>query len=210
MSNWLKDGLKGLDTNSKLVLGGSLAMVISVFLPWYSDLDKFNTGSTFLGITGPLYLAGLLVMLSGFFSMAFIVIEILEKPVPKLPLSQKHLNIALSSLSLLMVVMSMSVYFHAKFGINLTNKSAGIGMVIASIGSFVVLGGSLMPNTKRHVLYEHDEHLKNIIDDVYIERRPQEIEHRDIRDRMNESVGSISEDVLQENNNYANDKYDRN
>lgn len=207
MSNWLKDGLKQLDLNSKIVLGGSAVMVVSVFLPWYSDVDKFNTGSTFLGITGPLYLAGLLVMLSGFFSLTLVVMDILNKPKPSLPLSQKHLNVSLSVLSMFMVIMSMSVYFHSKFGINLTDKAAGVGMALAFLGAFVVMGGALMPNAKRKVLYEHDEHLKNIVDDITDAREPQEIEHKDIRERMNESIGAIADSVPSEINNDYNDKY---
>ncbi|MBI4231741.1 hypothetical protein HY605_00795, partial [Candidatus Peregrinibacteria bacterium] len=65
MPNSFKSRLKKLAISKKLILVGSGLMVVSAFLPWYSDLDRFKIGDTFLGITGPLYLVGFLVLLAG-------------------------------------------------------------------------------------------------------------------------------------------------
>ncbi len=140
----LKTRLKNLDKRKKLVLIGSVIAAIGVFLPWYQDIDKFRTGDMFLGITGPLYLVGLVVGLAAIGAFGLILLELLDKPKPKLPMKENHFFIAGAGLSLLMLVLASSVYFHHKFGINLTDKSAGIGMIMAFIGSGGYLAGGIL------------------------------------------------------------------
>jgi len=83
-----KSRLKRLPFKEKLVLIGGFLVVIGSFLPWYKDLDKFRTGDTFLGITGPLYLAGLIVLVSGLVSFGLIMAKLLEKRGLKLPMQE--------------------------------------------------------------------------------------------------------------------------
>ena len=80
MPDSFKRRLKALDVTKKLVLVGSAIAVVSVFLPWYKDIDKFRTGDMFLGISGPLYLAGLIVLLTAGASLGIIMLKLLEKP----------------------------------------------------------------------------------------------------------------------------------
>jgi hypothetical protein len=142
--NTFKIRLKNLDKRKKLVLIGSAIAAIGVFLPWYQDIDKFRTGDMFLGITGPLYLAGLIVGLAAIGALGLIMLEVLEKPKPKLPMKENHFFIAGAGLSLLLLVLASSVYFHHKFGVNLTDKSMGIGMIMAFIGSGGYLAGGIL------------------------------------------------------------------
>lgn len=144
MSESLKIRFKKLPANKKVILISSFLAVISLFMPWYSDVDQFKTGDSFLGITGPLYMAGLLILILNVASLGIVAMELFEKPEPKLPISTKQFHILGASISTVLLVLMLSVYFHPKFGINLTNKSAELGMILGFIGMAGVMFGALM------------------------------------------------------------------
>lgn len=133
---------------------GGLLTALSVFMPWYSDVDKFNIGETFLGISGPLYLAGFFVFVSGAVSMALIAMKMMEKNMPRLPMKEAQMHIAGSVLSLFMLVLTASAYFHPRFGVNLTDKSLGFGMIIAFIGTGVMMIGGLLVMKAKEVSFD--------------------------------------------------------
>ena len=172
LGNTLKNRFKRLDLKKKMILIGSFVAFIGVFLPWYKDIDKFKTGDMFLGITGPLYLAGIFVLLAAAASFGIILMELLEKPKPKLPLKDNHFFIFGATLSLLMIVIASSVYFHTKFGINLTDKSMGIGMIMALIGSGLTLVGGIVLMRKGEFKLEDEGEIKPLID-LNVEERVQ-------------------------------------
>ena len=159
-----KTRLKKLPISKKLVLFGAFLVVIGVFMPWYKDIDKFNTGDMFLGITGPLYLAGLIVLAAGAANFGVIFTKLLGKKTPNLPLSENHFFIFSSALSVLMLILTSSVYFHPKFGINLMNKSMGIGMILGFVGTGIVILGSILSMKKREVNFDEEGELKPLID----------------------------------------------
>lgn len=163
MPNSFKIRLKNLSFTKKFVLTGSFLTLIAVFLPWYKDIDKFNTGDMFLGITGPLYLAGVIVFLAAVSSFGIIFLKLLDKPVPKIPLKEDHFHILNSGLSIFMLILSVSVFFHHKFGINLIDKSVGIGMYLAFIGSGFVMLGAIMSIKKSDVNFEQEGNLEPLI-----------------------------------------------
>ncbi len=161
MPNTLKSRFKALPLSGKIVLLGSGLSFISVFLPWYSDIDRFNIGDTFLGITGPLYLAGLIVMGFAALSFASVFSTLLGKKLPKVTVEEHNLHFLTSGMSILMLVLSASVFFHSKFGINLTDKAMGAGLVMAFVGSGLTLLGAFM--VKKSGM-EIEEDLEPLID----------------------------------------------
>lgn len=155
---------RGLRLGEQVAFVGSLLSVLAVFLPWYSDLDQFKTGTTFLGITGPLYLAGLLVLLSNMACLTAVIMKM--RGLDLRHVKENYLFMGSSVMSLFMVIMSMSVYFHPKFGINIADKSSGAGMIMAAIGGIIVLAGGILVSKKiastRSILELHSEHLAEI------------------------------------------------
>lgn len=143
---------------------GGLLTALSVFMPWYSDVDKFNIGETFLGISGPLYLAGFFVFVSGAVSMALIAMKMMEKNMPRLPMKESQMHIAGSVLSLFMLVLTASAYFHPRFGVNLTDKSLGFGMIIAFIGTGVMMLGGLLAMRAKEVSFDVEGSIAPLID----------------------------------------------
>jgi len=153
-----------LPLNLKLIGVGSALTFVGVFLPWYADLDKFNTGDQFLGISGPLYLLGFLIMALAVTSLALFGARMLEKKIPSLPLEEAHYQIFVGAMSLFLLVITSSIYFHSKFGVNITMKEMRFGMIMSFVGSFFVLFGGLKMNKARGVSFETAGKLDKLID----------------------------------------------
>ncbi|NIA02160.1 MAG: hypothetical protein GWP15_02145 [Nitrospirae bacterium] len=153
-----------LPTVSKLVMVGSFIAVIGVFLPWYNDIDKYGFGDMFLGISGPLYLAGIIVLLSGIASFSMIAFRLFDKPVPKLPLKENQFYVFSSSVSLTMLVLSISVFFHNSFGVSLVDKSIGVGLYLGLFGSGIVMLGAIIALRNREISFDVEGNLEPLID----------------------------------------------
>lgn len=136
-----------LPFESKLVFIGSLALLVSVFMPWYEDIDAFHMGDMFLGVTGPLYMVGFVLLL---ISGLTLYTAVSDKKIEKLPLEKPHLNLLVGISSLFLLVLTASVYFHTKFGVNITMKEMRFGMIAAFIGASLVALGGFLENKKNH------------------------------------------------------------
>lgn len=173
-----KTNLKNLNIKKKIVLIGAFLAVISVVMPWYRDIDRFNTGDTYLGITGPLYLAGIIILLGSASSLGLILLELFEKPRPKLPLKEQHFHIFIACVSALMIVLISSVYFHPRFGMNVANKSMQIGMIFGIIGAAMVLGGGIWMARKAEVDFDVEGKVEPLINLAEQDREKAGIEPR--------------------------------
>ena len=163
---------KELAFESKLVFVGSLAIVISVFMPWYEDVDAFHMGDMFLGVTGPLYLVGFVLLL---ISGLTLYVMMSEKKLDKLPLEKPHLNLLVGISSLFLLVLSASVYFHTKFGVNITMKEMRFGMIAAFLGAFMIAAGGFLQNKKGTSFEEVEGKIEPLISIPKEERSPGDI-----------------------------------
>jgi len=159
-----KTRLKSLKFSKKIIYFASALTIISVFLPWYNDIDKFKIGDSFLGITGPLYLAGFIVLVASVLSFGIITLSLKGKTLPRLPLKENHFFIFNSGLSLLMLTLCASVYFHTKFGINITDKNAGIGLTMAFFTCISSLVGGFLLNKESAISFDTEGVLEPLID----------------------------------------------
>lgn len=133
-----------LPFEKKIVGVGTLAMVVSLFFPWYQDLDSFHTGDTFTGLTGPMYFAGFTFLVLASLSLLVMVMDHLNKQLPifKVKTSLLHLWSGIFSFYLLFLV--GTAYFHPAFGVNITMKQSGFGMFIAyAAAAMLTIGGYL-------------------------------------------------------------------
>lgn len=151
-SSHFKERLKSETLGRKMLLFGTFLSVISTLLPWYSDMDRFNIGDTFLGISGPLYLAGFIVLAASGASFTLIMLHLLGKKQPKLPIKEGHLHVFSGIISGVMLVLVNSVYFHPKFGISIADKSLGVGMMIAFAGVSLFLFAAIASRNAETVL----------------------------------------------------------
>jgi len=162
--NSLKIRLKNLNIKKKLILIGAILTAVSVVMPWYKDLDRFKTGDVFWGLTGPTYLAGVIILLSSLLCAGLVALELLEKPKPKLPIKENTIYVMAAGLSIFMLVLVNSVYFHPKFGINLVEKTMGFGMYVAIVGVALEMIGGIMVLRKSEVSFEGEGKIEPLID----------------------------------------------
>lgn len=130
----------------KVIGAGALLALIGAFLPWYKDIDSFNTGDLFFGITGPLYLIGYIIIALSIFSLILTGFYLLDKKIPPLPMKESVIYILSGGFTLFLMVIANSVYFHPKFGINITSKEHQIGMLLALIGATAITIGGILQN----------------------------------------------------------------
>jgi len=132
-----------LKSHAKLILSSSLILTLSAFLPWYADLDSYRSGDQFLGVTGPTSFIGIFIVLFGAGSF-FVALQNARGKRVKLPFSAGILHIFLGAQSLLLLLIVNSIYFHPKFGVNITLKESRFGMIIAVGAALVLVIGAYM------------------------------------------------------------------
>jgi hypothetical protein len=174
----IKQLFTGLPFERKLIGAGALLLALSVFLPWYQDLDSFKTGDIFLGITGPLYLLGLSLLGLAVADIAIIVSGEFGKKLPMFAVKPSSFFLGSGIAAFYLLLAINSVYFHNKFGVNITIKESQFGMFLAFIASsLVTIGGYLSGREKKVLMREFQEHAQDsfikIPDPVDI-RKPKE------------------------------------
>ena len=153
----LSQTISNLSLEEKLIAAGGLITAVSVFLPWYQDLDAFKTGDMFLGITGPLYLIGLIILAIGVVSVLSILSTTWQHKIAKTGLDLSVSHIVLSAFGLFLLVLTNSVYYHPKFGVNIVLKEFRFGMVMAFIGIGLLLIGGIFEYRKGGIKWDKVE-----------------------------------------------------
>lgn len=159
----LKETFLSLPKQLKFIGIGSLILAISTLLPWYADLDSYKIGDEFLGVTGPASFVGIVVLLMAGLSFMLFTYHVMGRRLPKLPVREGivHLATAIESLFLLLVV--NSIYFHPKFGVNITLKESRFGMIAAVLGSVLLLVGAYIKNSEELSREKGDGKLEPLI-----------------------------------------------
>ncbi len=183
-----------LSFDKKLLAAGSLLMIVSAFLPWYQDLDSFRTGDMFLGISGPMYLAGFSLIALAALNLAFIYADYSGRKIPKLPVKKHVLFMFTGIFAFYALILVNSVYFHPKFGVNITLKQSQFGMFLSFISAaLITFGGYLSMKDKAGILKEfRDETAEQLISVPAQERNPEKSIRKEIKEKQmpNEPVVS--------------------
>lgn len=150
ISSRLQREFKNLAKYRKLIGIGSLLVIAGCFLPWYEDVDAYGHGDLFLGVTGPLYLAGWIVLMLAVASFLMVFFELRKRPLPRLPIEEGLLNLLFAGVSFFLLVIANSVFLHTKFGVNIASKDIRVGMFMALVGViFMGVGGYIEWKTKQ-------------------------------------------------------------
>lgn len=136
---------------------GSLLMVLSLFFPWYQDLDSFRTGDTFTGLTGPMYLAGFSFLIIASFSLLFIVMDYLDRKVPLFKIKTSKLHLWSGIFAFYNLFLVGSVYFHPAFGVNITLKQSGFGMFMAYAAAALITAGGYLEGRGKAAVKEFEK-----------------------------------------------------
>jgi hypothetical protein len=154
---------QNLPQKYKVMYAGIAISSIALFMPWYSDVDAFNAGASYLGITGPTSVMGISLLILNIFTLGLITFKFRFKREAKLPFSRVTLEKIHGPVYLYTVFLMMSVYFNDQFGINLATKTAGFGVYVGSIGAII----STISGLKKQK--EVQEVLPKIVEDVIYE-----------------------------------------
>lgn len=179
----LQYSLKKLDVTRKWVLLASVIVMISTFLPWYEDLDAFGAGDLYLGITGPLFLVGLMILASSIFVASWLIMPTIGKRLPILPIKEGTLFTFLGIQDLLLLLVANSVFFHPKFGVNITLKDTRFGMIAAFAGVILLIWSG-------YQLYRRERKFSNRIEasDPLVKMPESQEIHRPVRVAPSDSI----------------------
>ena len=164
----IKNQLKALTLANKVVGTGAILAVISVFLPWYQDIDRFKTGDMFLGITGPLYLIGGSLLILSCLSLLLVASKVTKREIVKFSTPDSVVHMSVAGISFYLLFIAYSIYFHPQFGLNLVNKQPLMGMFTSLVSSLLIgYGGFLQKRRSRiivdhHIVEEHETIQKSV------------------------------------------------
>ncbi len=138
----VKQGFLRLPTAKKCLLIASFTLAISALLPWYDNRNTFGSGESYLGIQGPLFMVGFLVLGLGLTNFLNMFLPLLGRNFSKLKRNSGLLSIILGAESALLLLVGNTVFLHPEFGVNPNYKSTGFGMTIAffSVGVLIIGG----------------------------------------------------------------------
>lgn len=164
-----KQGFLRLPAVKKAILLSSAALMISAIMPWYDNRNSFGVGETFLGVQGPLFLVGALVMAFGAISFFNMFFPLLGRNFFKLKRKSGVTAMILGAQSLFLLVVANSVFFHPSFGTNVSHKATRFGMVIAfaSIGIMLISGWVTYRREKAGKFEDIEDFMTNPTTDVF-------------------------------------------
>lgn len=140
--------LQASPVHLKLIGIGSFLLAISTVMPWYSDIDAYKIGDMFLGVTGPASFVGIVILMLSLGAFGVYITHLLERRQPKLPVKESIFNLFVGIESLFLLLLVNSIYFHPKFGVNITLKESGFGMVVAFTSAILLTFGGYLQGKK--------------------------------------------------------------
>lgn len=140
--------VKELSFEKKFILFGSVLLVLSAFMPWFEDMDAFRRGVTYLGVSGPIYLAGYMVLAVGVLNIVKLVVEFRGGKIPFLNMGMSDFGLYSSAGAFFILLFANSVFFHPDFGINIPLKQTQFGMFTAFAGVTLVTFGAFLARRK--------------------------------------------------------------
>ncbi|MFA5789025.1 MAG: hypothetical protein WC924_04130 [Candidatus Gracilibacteria bacterium] len=159
----------------KVILVSSLTLCVSTVMPWYDQRNNFGVGDTFLGIQGPLFAVGLVVLGCGAVSFFNIFLPLMGRNFFDLKRKSGSLALSLGTQALLLLLVANSVFYHPEFAITINNKGTRFGMIAAffSIGALIISGWWTRRKEKAGVEgEEHENEMEDFITPVESASRP--------------------------------------
>lgn len=121
---------------------GSAGLMISTILPWYDQRNSFGIGETYLGIQGPLFAIGAVLLLCGAVSFFNLFFPLMGRNFFNLKKRGGSISLLLAGQAFLMLIIANSIFYHPNFGLSVSSKTSRFGMIVAfvSIGVMAIAG----------------------------------------------------------------------
>lgn len=155
---------------------GSFILAVSTILPWYSDLDQYKIGDIFLGLTGPASFVGIVILLISILSFGIFLTNLLERRKIRLPVRECVFQLFVGVESLFLLLVTNSIYFHPKFGVNILLKEVRFGMVMAVLGAILVTIGGYFQHKKEKETDDMIGKLEPLVNMPVKEEKPRGLE----------------------------------
>lgn len=138
----VKQGFLRLPTAKKCLLIASFMLMVSAVLPWYDNQNSFGAGENYLGIQGPLFMVGFLVLGLGALNFLNMFLPLFGKNFWSLKRSSGAMSMILGAQAALLLLVGNTVFLHPDFGTTANQKATGFGMTVAflSVGTLLIAG----------------------------------------------------------------------
>lgn len=159
----VKQGFLRLPLMKKAILVSGAGLMLSTVMPWYDTRNSFGIGETYLGIQGPLFVIGALVLVCGAVSFSNIFFSLMGRKFFNLKKRGGTTSLILGAQSLLFVLMGNVIFYNPEFGTDVGSKTTRFGMVVAfvSIGTMIIAGW--LARKKEN---EEEDDVEDIMSDV--------------------------------------------
>src|SRR3989339_1314929 len=137
----IKNRIISLSNPHKLMLAGSLLVLISMFLPVYSEMSQWGKGVLYIGISGPLFLAGFSIIILSLLPIIKFLEPSLNWKFKKLKYPFESLAFFSSLQTIFLLILMSSIFLNNEFGVDISVKELRIGIILAFIGAFSALTG---------------------------------------------------------------------
>ncbi|MCC6643484.1 hypothetical protein IT411_01935 [Candidatus Peregrinibacteria bacterium] len=140
-----------MSSDQKLNVVGSVLLIISLFVSWYSDKDVFRSGETYSGLNGPLYLLGFSMLILGAGNLLITLGQAMKLPLIKTikASTMGKLQMGAGFAAMYLLILINSVYFHPQFGLNILSKKSEAGVLIALVAAVLICVGGYLDFRKR-------------------------------------------------------------
>ncbi len=154
----LKQGFLRLPALKKMLLLSSGLLMVSTIMPWYDLRNSFGIGETYLGVQGPLFLIGLLILGSGAVSFFNLFFPLLGRNFFELRRKTGLTSLILGFQSLLFLAVGNSVFYHPEFGVAGASKNTRFGMFLAFTGiGLMMISGWMAHRREKNESFEETE-----------------------------------------------------
>lgn len=154
----IQDIFQKLSFERKILVTGAFLMVISLFFPWYQDVDTFQFGNTYTGLNTPLYLIGLSFLGLSILTVALIASEQIRGKNSTLKIPHGKIYLFTGLFSFYQLFLATTIYFDKNFGVNIALKQSQFGMFSAYIAAaLLTIGGYIALSSKKAVMDAFEE-----------------------------------------------------
>lgn len=162
----MKQGFLRLPLRKQVVLLASAGLMISPLMPWYDERNSFGVGESYLGIQGPFFLIGFMVMGMGAISFFNMFLPLMGKNFFNLKKRGGITGVLLGFQATLLMVVATSIFFHPDFGVNLSTKSTRFGMTFAfAMTGFMMIAGwfARRKDTEVEEEMDYEEEVEDVV-----------------------------------------------
>jgi hypothetical protein len=152
----------------KVILVSSFTLCVSTVMPWYDQRNNFGVGDTYLGLQGPLFMIGIVMLLCGAASFFNMFLPLFGKNFFDLKRRTGSVALIMGTQALLLLLVANSIFLHPAFAATVNNKTTRFGMAVAffSVGAMMISGWWTRRKDRAGVVEEQEEEVEEFMEPV--------------------------------------------